>query len=136
MNNVCPETSLRSRLTKKNRTYLHLFLTNVFKFNVKSFYVYQRSKNNTTFINHCYSCFTIFVFLWIRRRTVFYSPPCKAINNNSWTLYKNVPWSKVSSFKLRLKLKNEFLIYKKEVQVPFFVQVQHKKLLFSKIAKS
>ena len=44
---------------------------------------------------------------------------CKVINNYSWTLYKNVLWSKVSSFKLRFKLKNEFLIYKKEVQVPF-----------------
>ena len=43
--------------------------------------------------------------------------------------------SKVSSFKLRSKLKNEFLIYKKEVQVPFFVQVQQKNFLFSTIAK-
>ena len=30
---------------------------------------------------------------------------CKVIKNNSWTLYKNVPWSKVSSFKLHVKLK-------------------------------
>ena len=36
----------------------------------------------------------------------------KVINNNSWTLYKNVPWSKVSSFKLRVKLKtDEFFFY-------------------------
>ena len=41
--------------------------------------------------------------------------------------------SKVSSFKLRSKLKNEFLIYKKEVQVPFFCSGS--KFLFSKIAK-
>ena len=44
---------------------------------------------------------------------------CKVVKNNSWTLYKNVPWSNVSSFKFRFKLKNEFLIYKKKVQVPF-----------------
>ena len=31
------------------------------------------------------------------------SPHCKVINNNSWTLYKNVPWSKVSIFKLHFK---------------------------------
>ena len=30
---------------------------------------------------------------------------CKVINNYSWTLYKNVLWSKVSSFRLRFKWK-------------------------------
>ena len=50
---------------------------------------------------------------------------CNVINNNSWTLYKNIPWSKVSSFKLRVKLKMNFW-YIRKVQVPFFVQVHHK----------
>ena len=50
---------------------------------------------------------------------------CNVISNNSWTLYKNVPWSKVSRFKLRLKLKNEFLMYKKGSS-SIFAQVQHK----------
>ena len=30
---------------------------------------------------------------------------CNVINNNSQTLCNNVPWSEVSRFKLRLKLK-------------------------------
>ena len=38
-------------------------------------------------------------------RSVLEVTECKVINNNSWTLYKNVPWSKVSSFKIRLKWK-------------------------------
>ena len=60
---------------------------------------------------------------------------CKVINDNSWSLYKNVPWSKVSSFKLLLRLKSEFLIYKEDGQVRFFVQVPHKDFLFKKSRK-
>ena len=60
---------------------------------------------------------------------------CKVINSNSCTLYKNVPWSKVSSFKSRLKLKKCILIYKKKVQVLFLCKFNIKNFCSVKLQK-
>ena len=62
---------------------------------------------------------------------------CKVINNNSWTLYKNVPWSKVSSFKLRVKLKTDEIFFYRFLRSSssIFIQVQHKYFCSVKLKK-